>query len=174
MTDGDPGAGADDGTPAPDAPVDDEPAGADPDRDALAGVDPEPDYCAYTTYEETTGTATGTATAPPATGADATGREEAVWDALGGVEDPEMPVSVVDLGLIYGVSVAEGRATVRMTLTYTGCPARERLTDEVAAAAAGAPGIEAAEVRLVWSPPWSVEMVTDRGREALHEFGISV
>lgn len=130
--------------------------------------DPVP--CPYPEYDSS-GTDAGDL---PATGADASGVEAAVWDALAGVEDPEMPVSVVDLGLIYGVDVTDGRATVDMTLTYTGCPARRLLTDDVESAAASPEGVAEATVRLVWSPPWSVEMVTDAGRASLREFGLSV
>lgn len=125
--------------------------------------------CAYTEYPEGE-----TPADVPATGVRATGVERRVWDALYEVEDPEMPVTVVDLGLIYGVTVEDGRATVEMTLTYTGCPARDMLTDDVEAAAASADGVEEANVRLVWSPEWSVEMVTPDGREQLREFGLSL
>ncbi|MDG5778691.1 1,2-phenylacetyl-CoA epoxidase subunit PaaD [Haloarculaceae archaeon H-GB2-1] len=110
----------------------------------------------------------------PATGADATGVEARVWDALRDVEDPEMPVSIVDLGLIYGVRVTDGVATVEMTLTYTGCPARQYLLDEVEDAAASAEGVSEAAVSLVWRPEWTVEMVTEDGRAALREFGVSI
>lgn len=110
----------------------------------------------------------------PATGRSADGLERAIWDALYAVEDPEMPVSIVDLGLIYGVTVEDGHVTIDMTLTYTGCPAREMLLGEVEAAAAAVDGVESAEVRLVWNPPWSVEMVTEAGKESLREFGLSV
>jgi metal-sulfur cluster biosynthetic enzyme len=127
--------------------------------------------CRHTSYEERIGPPPEDL---PATGEVATGVERRVWDALYGVEDPEMPVSVVDLGLIYGVAVADGTATVEMTLTYTGCPAREMLTDEIERAAAGVDGVESVDLRLVWSPGWSVDLVTDAGRERLREFGVSV
>ncbi|PSQ36610.1 metal-sulfur cluster biosynthetic enzyme [Halobacteriales archaeon QS_9_70_65] len=128
-----------------------------------------PSYCTYTDYDH--GVA---AEELPATGADADGPEAAVFEELQGVEDPEMPISVVDLGLIYGVTVADGRATVTMTLTYTGCPARDYLQEDVRQAAARADGVEAAEVELVWSPEWNLEMVTDAGKADLREFGVSV
>ena len=125
--------------------------------------------CPYPDYSD------GSAEASlPATGRSAEGVEREVWDALYAVEDPEMPISIVDLGLIYGVTVEDGHATVRFTLTYTGCPAREMLLDDVETAAASIEGIDAAEVRLVWNPPWSVEMVTEAGKESLREFGLSV
>ncbi|MFW5934659.1 MAG: metal-sulfur cluster assembly factor, partial [Halolamina sp.] len=94
--------------------------------------------------------------------------------ALYEVEDPEMPVSVVDLGLIYGLELEDGEATIDMTLTYSGCPAREIILEEVEAAAASVDGVDDAEVRLVWAPDWSLDLVTEQGKEALREFGISV
>ena len=130
----------------------------------------EPTYCAYTDY---------TQDGPdvdelPATGDGAEGVERRVWDALYDIEDPEMPLSIVDLGLIYGVSVDDGHATVDMTLTYTGCPARKMLTEDVENTVREVEGVETAELRLVWSPPWSLSMVTDQGRADLREFGLSV
>ncbi|ELZ02484.1 1,2-phenylacetyl-CoA epoxidase subunit PaaD [Natrialba asiatica] len=135
------------------------------DPDAETGATP----CAYTDYRS--GEADGDL---PATGAEATGLEAAVWDALYEIEDPEMPISIVDLGLIYGVYVDEdGAATVDMTLTYSGCPARDMLTEEVEEAAA-VDGVEEATLRLVWSPEWTVEFVTERGKDDLREFGLSI
>ncbi|PSQ34369.1 metal-sulfur cluster biosynthetic enzyme [Halobacteriales archaeon SW_12_69_24] len=110
----------------------------------------------------------------PATGAGATGVERRVWQALYRVEDPEMPISIVDLGLIYGVAVEDGTAAVEMTLTYTGCPARDMLTSEVTRAVRDVEGVEGVDVALVWSPAWTVDMVTERGENALREFGLSV
>jgi metal-sulfur cluster biosynthetic enzyme len=90
-----------------------------------------------------------------------------------------MPVSIVDLGLIYGLELTERvdegvHAEVLMTLTYSGCPARDMLTDEVEREVAGVEGVESVDLRLVWSPEWSIEMVTERGRDDLNEFGLSV
>lgn len=130
----------------------------------------DPRACPYPDYESVSRPADDL----PATGADATGVEARVFDALHDVEDPEMPLSVVDLGLVYDVTVEGGHAVVTMTLTYTGCPARQYLRDEIEAAAASADGVDDATVRLVWSPEWSLEMVTDAGRDALREFGVSV
>ena len=136
---------------------------------APVGTETEAGPCAYTEYDEG-----DTPEDVPATGAGASGVERRVWDGLYEVDDPEMPVSVVDLGLIYGVDVEDGEATVDMTLTYTGCPARDMLLGEVESAAASAEGVEDASVRLVWSPEWSVEMVTPEGRERLRGFGLSL
>jgi len=147
------------------------------DRDGSVGVEEEafskePTPCAYTEYREG-----DTHAELPNTGEGSEGVESRVWEALYGVEDPEMPVSVVDLGLIYDVAVEEGEethVTVTMTLTYTGCPARRMLTEEIREAAASVDGVDSAEIRLVWSPEWSIDLVTDRGRESLREFGLSV
>ena len=135
-----------------------------------SGWDEEgPEYCAHTSYEEAEAHESYSRT-----GEGATGVEARVWDTLREVEDPEMPVSVVDLGLVYGVSVEDGHATVRFTLTHTGCPARDYLLSDVERAARRVEGVDSADVELVWSPPWTVEMVTDAGRESLREFGVSV
>ena len=128
--------------------------------------------CAYTDYER--------GDAPeeyPKTGEGAEGTEADVWEALYGVEDPEMPVSVVDLGLIYDVTVEDTgdgeRAIIEMTLTYSGCPAREMLQNDVRCAALSA-GVDDVAVDLRYSPTWNVNMVTEAGREDLREFGLSV
>jgi metal-sulfur cluster biosynthetic enzyme len=144
--------------------------------DGVPGVDDceddaGPTPCAYTEYEYTDAPA---ADDLPATGEDATGVDAAVWDALYAIEDPEMPVSIVDLGLIYGVDVTDGHATVDMTLTYSGCPAREMLTSDVEDAVAGVDGVDDVTLRLVWNPPWGLEMVTAQGKSDLKEFGLSV
>lgn len=141
----------------------------DTDRRTPGGAGPT-QACDHTTYES----GPTTSDALPATGEDADGVEADVWKALSQVDDPEMPISVVDLGLIYGVDLHDGTATVEMTLTYTGCPARELLTGDIEAAVASVDGIEAVDLRLVWSPPWSLQMVTDDGKDRLREFGISV
>lgn len=135
------------------------------------GPDEEPTPCAYTEYRDGDSESDRTY---PATGADADGVEARVWAAIRDVEDPEMPVSVVDLGLIYGVTVADGVATIEMTLTYTGCPARSMLTGDIERAAEGVEGVERADIDLVWSPEWTLEMVTDDGEQALREFGVSI
>lgn len=110
----------------------------------------------------------------PATGAGAEGIERRVWQALYQVEDPEMPISIVDLGLIYGVEVEDGVADVDMTLTYTGCPARDMLISEVTRSVSAVDGVEETDISIVWSPGWTVDMVTEQGERALREFGLSV
>jgi metal-sulfur cluster biosynthetic enzyme len=132
-------------------------------------TDPNATPCSYTEYD-TKDRAEGDV---PATGEGATGLEREVWAALYEVEDPEMPISVVDLGLIYGLEIEDSEATIDMTLTYSGCPARELILEDVERAAESVDGIDAADVRLVWSPDWSMDLVTEQGKDALRDFGMS-
>ena len=95
--------------------------------------------------------------------------EDEVRQALMGVEDPEAGMSVVDLGLVYGISLEPGRIVVEMTMTSPACPASDYIVDEAAAAIrALAPENTDVEVRLVWEPPWTPERMST---EAQKRFG---
>ena len=94
--------------------------------------------------------------------------EEDVLNALYDVIDPELGVNVVDLGLIYQVTVDEGkRIHVLMTMTTPGCPATNYIKGGAARRLMLIPGAEDVDVRLAWSPPWSPDMMTDAAREQL-------
>ena len=87
---------------------------------------------------------------------------EAVIDALKEIYDPEIPVNIYDLGLIYGVEVTEeGHAAVTMTLTTPHCPVAESMPGEVELRVGAVPGIAVADVNLVWDPPWDPQKMTD-------------
>ena len=89
----------------------------------------------------------------------------AVVDALKEIYDPEIPVNIYDLGLIYGVEVDdESDVTITMTLTTPHCPVAETMPGEVELRASSVPGIRDAEVELVWDPPWSPEKMSDEAR----------
>ena len=91
--------------------------------------------------------------------------QTAVVDALKEIYDPEIPVNIYDLGLIYGVDVDEDAdATITMTLTTPHCPVAETMPGEVELRASSVPGIRDAEVNLVWDPPWSPEKMSDEAR----------
>lgn len=95
--------------------------------------------------------------------------EDDVRAALRTVEDPEAGMSVLDLGLVYAISVAQGRVQVEMTMTSPACPASDYIVDEAAAAIrAAAPEGTDVEVRLVWDPPWTPERMS---AEAQARFG---
>ena len=91
--------------------------------------------------------------------------QQAVIDALKEIYDPEIPVNIYDLGLIYGVEVDdEADAVVTMTLTTPHCPVAESMPAEVELRAGSVPGIRDAEVNLVWDPPWSPDKMSDEAR----------
>ncbi|WP_407876397.1 SUF system Fe-S cluster assembly protein [Qipengyuania nanhaisediminis] len=91
--------------------------------------------------------------------------QQAVINALKEIYDPEIPVNIYDLGLIYGVEVDdEADAIVTMTLTTPHCPVAESMPGEVELRAASVPGIRDAEVNLVWDPPWSPDKMSDEAR----------
>ena len=90
---------------------------------------------------------------------------EAVVDALKDIFDPEIPVNIYDLGLIYGVDVAEdGGVVVTMTLTTPHCPVAESMPGEVELRVSSVPGVRDAEVNLVWDPPWDPNLMSDEAR----------
>ena len=87
---------------------------------------------------------------------------EAVVDALKEIYDPEIPVNIYDLGLIYNVEVTEdGRAAVTMTLTTPHCPVAESMPAEVELRVGSVPGVAVADVNLVWDPPWDPQKMSD-------------
>ncbi len=90
--------------------------------------------------------------------------EEAIVDALKEIYDPEIPVNIYDLGLIYNVEVSGAQAVVTMTLTTPHCPVAETMPGEVEIRAASVPGVMDAEVNLVWDPPWGPEKMSDEAR----------
>ena len=89
---------------------------------------------------------------------------EAVINALKDIYDPEIPVNIYDLGLIYNVEIDEGHAVVTMTLTTPHCPVAESMPAEVELRVGAVPGVGDAEVNLVWDPPWSPENMSDEAR----------
>jgi len=90
---------------------------------------------------------------------------ERVVNALREIYDPEIPVNIYDLGLIYGVDVTEdGEVTITMTLTTPHCPVAESMPAEVELRASAVPGVRDAEVNLVWDPPWGPNLMSDEAR----------
>jgi FeS assembly SUF system protein len=91
-----------------------------------------------------------------------------VIDALRTVFDPEIPVNIYEMGLIYDVLVDRaGQVGIRMTLTAPACPAAQSLPVEVKSKAAGVPGVTGARVEIVWDPPWTKERMSDAAQLAL-------
>jgi metal-sulfur cluster biosynthetic enzyme len=91
--------------------------------------------------------------------------EEDICEALRAVEDPEAGMSIVDLGLVYGVEVAPSRIHVRMTMTSPACPVAPYIVEEaVAAIRAAAADVPDVDVELVWDPPWTPERMSASAR----------
>ena len=91
--------------------------------------------------------------------------KQTVVDALKSIYDPEIPVDIYELGLIYDVAISEdGDAVVTMTLTTPHCPVAESLPNEVELRVLSVPGIRDAEVKLVWDPPWDPSKMSDEAR----------
>ena len=99
---------------------------------------------------------------------------EAAWRALHEVADPEFPISLPDLGLVYDVEAAGSTVRVTISFTASACPCvefikwdiRERLLEE--------PGIEEVVIEVTWDPPWTTSRITERGRDALRRAGVSI
>lgn len=95
---------------------------------------------------------------------DAGGIVDEVVAALRQIHDPEIPVNIYDLGLIYGVEVLEGHATITMTLTTPHCPVAESMPGEVEIRVCAVPGIQSCDVKLVWEPAWDPGKMSDEAR----------
>ena len=101
---------------------------------------------------------------------DKTAIHERVVEALKTIEDPEIPVNIYDLGLIYGVEIDDqAKVEVRMTLTAPACPVAGALVREVATKTGDVEGVSRSHVELTWEPPWSQDRMTE---EALLELGL--
>jgi len=94
--------------------------------------------------------------------------EELVFEALKDVYDPEIPVNVVDLGLIYGVKIDENnKVFVTMTLTAPGCPMASMVEEDAREKIMSGTGAKEAEIEMVFDPPWSPELISEEGKKAL-------
>jgi metal-sulfur cluster biosynthetic enzyme len=91
-----------------------------------------------------------------------------VIDALRNCYDPEIPVNIVDLGLVYDVTIKNHNVKVQMTLTAMGCPASAYLSHQVKELIEKIPGVVGAEVDIVWDPPWTPDKMSAAARERLH------
>ena len=97
--------------------------------------------------------------------ADNTDLKDRVIEALKSVYDPEIPVDIYELGLIYDIQISEdGDAVITMTLTTPHCPVAESLPQEVELRVLSVPGIRDAEVKVVWDPPWDPSQMSDEAR----------
>jgi metal-sulfur cluster biosynthetic enzyme len=99
---------------------------------------------------------------------------ERLWAALAEVQDPEMPVNLVDLGVIYSIVENGGVVEVDLTFTAMGCPASEFILEDVRERLLREAGIQEVRVNVVWDPPWTAARMTQDGRDALEAWGLAV
>jgi metal-sulfur cluster biosynthetic enzyme len=93
--------------------------------------------------------------------------QDLVWEQLRQCYDPEIPLNIVDLGLVYSVVVNGGQANVKMTLTSPGCHLGGQIAGNVQERLLALDAIEEANIELVWDPPWHQSMITPEGRKSL-------
>ena len=99
-------------------------------------------------------------------------RDAALLECLSVVLDPEIPISVVDLGLIYGARMEAGTAHVDLTFTATACPCMEFIREDVSDRLLQEEWVEKVEIHEVWDPPWSTDRISEVGRATLKKLGV--
>jgi metal-sulfur cluster biosynthetic enzyme len=99
---------------------------------------------------------------------------ERLWAALAEVQDPEMPINLVDLGVIYRIAEEDGLVEVDLTFTAMGCPASDFILDDVRERLLREDGVREVRINVVWNPPWTVARVSEAGRDALESWGLAV
>jgi len=104
-------------------------------------------------------------------------RHRDVLDVLRDIDDPEMPISIVDLGLVEAINRDEnerGRVEIDILPTFVGCPALDMIRDEIVEKVSALDDVETVEVRFLFDPAWSVDRITDAGRASLAAHGVTV
>ncbi|HET8913415.1 MAG TPA: metal-sulfur cluster assembly factor [Ktedonobacteraceae bacterium] len=115
----------------------------------------------YTTYPSLQTHAPDDATCP------------ALWDALRDVTDPEIPISVVDMGLIVDLCQQAGVVSLKLTFTAMGCPATEFIIDDIRERLLKEPGVEDVQIEVVWDPVWTKARLSEDGLDIMRDWGIS-
>ncbi len=100
--------------------------------------------------------------------------DDALNMAMKAVLDPEIGINVVDLGLVYGYTKADGKVTLSMTLTSMGCPLTELLHQQATLVLSRLPGVEEVDVDFTFTPPWSTDKISEEAREELRAMGFMV
>jgi metal-sulfur cluster biosynthetic enzyme len=98
-----------------------------------------------------------------------------LWSALREVEDPEIPVSLVDMGLIVSIDYVASTQTAQLTITYTamGCPAMDMIQDDIRARLLREPDISAVDIDVVWDPVWTHHRLSHAARATMRDLGVS-
>ena len=96
--------------------------------------------------------------------------EEKVYEVLGDIYDPEIPIDIVNLGLVYGVVVEQDVVNINMTMTSPGCPAATQIVTEAKLMLEDLPEVSEANIEIVWDPPWDPSMMSEEAKESLGMF----
>ena len=97
----------------------------------------------------------------------------ALWDALREVMDPEIPISIVDMGLIVDLTQHEGIVNIKITFTAMGCPAMDFIMDDIRTRLLQEPGVLQVDIEIVWDPVWTKARLSEEGIEIMRTWGIS-
>lgn len=96
-----------------------------------------------------------------------------LWHALREVMDPEFPISLVDLGLIYAIRREGGRVEIDLTFTATACPCMAFIHEDVETRLLEEPDVDEVVIQVVWDPPWTRDRMTEKGREIMRKCGVA-
>ena len=105
---------------------------------------------------------------------DSTELEREIWAALDTIPDPHIPVSLVDMAMIYDVAVSDGEVVVTMTYPCMGCPAYDMIQNDIESCLRAFGGIDHISVEVTWDPVWSKDMLTTKARSELKDAGIGL
>ena len=98
--------------------------------------------------------------------------EARLWQALREVEDPEIPISVVGMGLIVDLAFSDGVVDLKLTFTAMGCPAMDFIQDDIRERLLQEPEVDEVEIEIVWDPVWTRKMIREDAREKMRSLGI--
>lgn len=104
----------------------------------------------------------------------ATPFEQHLWDVVDEIPDPHIPVSLVEMAMIYEIEAEDGDIIVEMTYPCMGCPAYDMIQNDIESCLTVLDGVDTVDVEVVWDPVWSKEMLTDEVRQKMRESGISL
>lgn len=106
--------------------------------------------------------------------AGATPFEQHLWDVVDEIPDPHIPVSLVEMAMIYDIEADDGDVVVEMTYPCMGCPAYDMIQNDIKSCLTILDGVDTVDVEVIWDPVWSKEMLTNEVREKMRESGISL
>jgi metal-sulfur cluster biosynthetic enzyme len=93
-----------------------------------------------------------------------------IYEKLKEIYDPEVGINIVDMGLIYSLDIADNKVAITMTLTSPGCPAGPQILSQIDSQVKTVAGVEDVDINVVWSPPWSPDMLSEEARDQLGIF----